>query len=66
MRPFALNTKTVVTDTNHNTPSFILNSIINIVNDDIMPDLVDDFKDNVNAVSTIKTSKTVLKLDEQI
>lgn len=66
MRPFALNTQTVVTDTNHNTPSFILNSIINIVNDDIMPDLVDDFKDNVNAVSTIKTSKTVLKLDEQI
>lgn len=31
-----------------------------------MPDLVDDFKDNVNAVSTIKASKTVLKLDEQI
>lgn len=31
-----------------------------------MPDLVDDFKDNVNAVSTVKTSKTVLKLDEQI
>lgn len=27
---------------------------------------VDDFKDSVNAVSTIRTSKTVLKLDEQI
>ena len=31
-----------------------------------MPDLVDDFKDDFNAVSTIRTSKTVLKLDEQI